>query len=207
MNDPQKPTGLFVLPGLPPLNTRLSVPRALALIFQRVDADDFRRSVCVTSFIRLSDHALYEYKLAQHEATAYRESRNGDSLSISAAMRAVAHLETSLTALHRAACFLMKLGTYPDVQQLTAGREIATGRTRVRLRDMRNAIQHLDGKLCDDEFPVDSPIMLIAQAGFLEVERHRIELDKFVQWLSETQAIAAALAKTASDAPADATPR
>lgn len=196
------PRDLFVLPSLPPLNTRLSIPRARALIFQRADGDDFRRSVCVTSFVRLSDHALLEYEVACKEAAAYRGSRVDNTVDIGAAVRIVAHLETATTALHRAVCFLGRLGRYSDVQQLAAGKQIAKGRTRELLRTMRSAIQHLDDRLCQEDFQREMPIMLIAQAGMLEVEEQRIPLADFVCWLTEIQSIAAALVQQkASDNP------
>lgn len=194
-NQYESPVNLFVLPSLPPLNMRLSVPRARALIFRRADADDFRRSVCTTSFVRLSDHAVHEYKLACDEATAYRESRVNDLVDIGAAMRTVAHLETATTALHRALCFLGRLTTYPDVQKVIAGKQIAKGRTRDTLRSLRSAIQHLDDRLCQEDFPRELPIMLIAQAGMLEVEEQRIPLADFVHWLTEVQSVAATLVR------------
>jgi len=117
----------------------------------------------ITSFIRILDKAICEYHQSRKQLQAYIESANKTILI----MKAVSHLETCVHSLRRC------LHLFERIKQLCIGdsgkqrllRRVIQSKLR-SVRDVRDAIEHMDELIAKNEVAAGQPIaLMISEVG------------------------------------------
>lgn len=125
---------------------------AKTLFIGKVSAD-YKINALASTYMRLVEAALVEYRLARPQLNAFWNTH--DSFNLSAMHRAISHFETCLTNMHRAiSCFVRfrRRPEVPDELRATLNKEkpeFIAARVSDRLREMRNAIHHLEERVAD----------------------------------------------------------
>lgn len=199
------------LPDLGPLNTQLMGIWAVHVASGRLGKTFRSGRALVTSFLRLSDHALFSHKLARQaylegdkaavvapEQWTTRERLDSALAAFTSSARATSHLEVAVTSAHRALCFLHDASKVePELRRLIVRKQIRRAGVRRKLSKLRNAIQHLDERVRDDRLK-GNPIAPFIRGNFLRIGERRIRPATLVRWLQEMQATGVAIVRRAS---------
>lgn len=169
----------------------------IRLFAGQLGASTSKERVLAISYIRLVAKAVHDFELAGSANDAAREPLS-DFLS---AIQVTDHLENCIVTLHRTLLFL---NTLKDRGILTADAEhitlkprsapVLATETQKRIRDMRDAILHMDDRIMDGEYIDGTPIALSPRNGRLELESVVIRLDEIANWLDQLSEIAELLA-------------
>jgi hypothetical protein len=202
------------LPDVGALNTKLMGIWAVHVASGRAGTLFLKGRPSVTSFLRLSDHALFSYKSARNaylegdraavlpvDQWTTRESLDAALAAFTSTARATSHLEVAVTSAHRALCFLHDASKVdPDVRRLLTGKAIRRASTRRSLSRLRNAIQHLDERVRENRLK-GNPIAPLIRGHYLRIGERRIRPSTLVKWLQEMQATGVAIIRHTSRPP------
>jgi hypothetical protein len=117
----------------------------------------------IVSFIRILDKTMYEYGQSRQSLQDYIKSRNKTIFL----MKTVSHLETCVSSLRRCLCLFerMKALTFGCPCELRIRRN-RLKRISVLVRQVRNAIEHMDELIARDEIAEGAPIaLMISEMG------------------------------------------
>lgn len=116
-----------------------------------------RVNALTTTYIRLVEAALVEYRLAQLPLKEFWDTHS--SIKISAMHRSIAHLEACITDMHRAIrCFtwLRNNEMVPEGLRILLCTEkptFITDKIAGRLRKVRDAIHHMEERFMNENIP------------------------------------------------------
>lgn len=202
------------LPELGPLNTQLMGIWAVHVASGRLGKAFRSGRALVTSFLRLTDHALFSYKVARQayldgdraavmppDQWTTRERLDSALAAFTSSARATSHLEVAVTSAHRALCFLHDASKVePELRKLLVGKEIRRASVRRKLSRLRNAIQHLDERVRESRLR-GNPIAPFIRGNYLRIGERRVQPVTLVRWLREMQATGVAIVRHASPPP------
>jgi hypothetical protein len=202
------------LPELGPLNTKLLGIWAVHIASGQLGTTFSTGRALVTSFLRLTDHALFSYKTARQaylegdkaavlppDQWTTRERLDSALAAFTSSARATSHLEVAVTSAHRALCFLHDATKIEsELRRLVARKEIRRASVRRKLSRLRNAIQHLDERVRDKRLR-GNPISPFIRGSYLRIGERRIQPATLVRWLQEMQATGVAIIRHASPPP------
>lgn len=126
-------------------------------IFIRSISRSYRVNALSTTYIRLTEAALTEYRLAQAPLKEFWNTH--DSVNLSAMHRSVAHFEACLTDMHRAIRCFIRLRNNQEVPQglrsllCSEKPTFVADRVSDRLRTVRNAIHHIEDQILNGTLP------------------------------------------------------
>jgi hypothetical protein len=147
----------------------VSEPRAavssywLRYLFVGTPSQNRQINALASTYMRLTEAAVVEYGLA---AAALREVwGNHTSVGLGAMHRSIAHFEACVTDMHRAIAAYRRLRSHRDRDPLSVHVAVLkpsflSDRVANRVRNMRDAIHHLEEKLDKGEVADGQPIAI-----------------------------------------------
>jgi hypothetical protein len=137
----------------------------LNVIFTGNRPDTYQIHAITTTYVRLVEAAFAEYRQGRSYIYATWVHRDPATIPIGTHNLACASFESCLTNMHRAVRCMLKIRGRPDVPQglkdlLAVRPRFAEARVADRIRDVRDAIQHLEGQVLDGTIPENTPFTL-----------------------------------------------
>lgn len=150
-----------VAPDVPELFEQLGTYWLNTMLVNSISPDPSVNAL-VFSYLRLVDGAVAEYRLGLQRINGYYSTHDG--FAWKSAVRSIVHFEHCIPDAHRAIRCFKKLRGHPAVGHLaSAVRQkwsFANDTVADPIRELRDAIQHLDSAIRKGELPPDSPIAL-----------------------------------------------
>lgn len=136
----------------------------LQILFISTPSQNFQINALTTTYVRLVEAALVEYRLGEAKLKEYWNTHS--SINLAAINRSVSHFESCLSDMHRAVnCFrrLRRHKDLPDGLRTVLSAEkprFVADRVSDQLRDFRNEMHHLDELVIDGRLQQGKPIAL-----------------------------------------------
>jgi hypothetical protein len=135
------------------------------IIFTRNRPDTYQIHAIVTTYVRLVEAAMAEYRQGRLLVHAFWNHHG--SLQMSAHNMAAAYFEACLTNMHRAVQCMIKIRGRRDVPEdlkslIPKKPRFTEDRIASRIRDVRHAVQHLEEQVLDGTVPERTPFMIQA---------------------------------------------
>lgn len=151
----------------------------------------------VSNLIRLVDRAIAEYEHGRKAIYDYWHSVV-EEISLVAGVRSVGYFEGSIDALKRAINHITSIRGNKDVPQslkdlLPKNSILLTGSVEHQIREMRNAIQHLEKKLIEGKISPGEPFYLSPEEETLSIGSLSIKYGDLADWLKEAHFLALSL--------------
>ena len=142
------------MPGLSVPRASLVINLAAELMTGTEPVDSFPANGMWINLVRLTDQAIREYAAADAVFAAWE----GNELTITLYYRGIGHLETAITATHRA----VYSGKTLRSQGFGRSAKSMAGRHEKALNELRNVIHHTDSRLRNGRIEEGQPLMLFA---------------------------------------------
>jgi len=136
----------------------------LNCIFNGPISTDYRVNSLVSTYVRLVEASLIEYRLAHVRLGEFWKTH--DSINIGAMNKAISHFEACILNMHRAIRCFVRLRRSPYAPQelkdlLRKDKpSFVADKITDRLANVRDAIHHFDEMILKEEFPEGAPIAL-----------------------------------------------
>ena len=136
----------------------------LQILFISSVSQNFQINALTTTYVRLVEAALVEYRFGQDKLKEYWNTHT--SINLSAMHRAVSHFESCLSDMHRAISCFTRLRRHKDLpgslrQVLSAEKpRFVADHVSDQLRAFRNEIHHLDELVMDGRLQQGQSIAL-----------------------------------------------
>lgn len=148
-------------------------------------------------YVRLVEKAILEYKEARSNLIAFLADGTADHLH-----RAQDHFESCIHALHRALIYFNRLRNFGYKRQdgtpfIPRPRELEVLRETVRkpVRDMRDALEHLDNDILDGTLPEDSPAGPHLGWDIATLGAYKLRYADVTRWIEQLHEFAALLSR------------
>ncbi|HPE12815.1 MAG: hypothetical protein KC544_12940 [Gemmatimonadetes bacterium] len=168
----------------------------VALLKGKVGASQSKERLLSVGFIRLVAKAVDEFN--EGGEAVVRMRLNADLI---AGVRAGSSIENCIVTLHRALLYLDAFKAMGVVQAdgATIGLRprdlpVRAPASRNRIDAMRNAIEHMDERLRNGDYPVGVPVGLTPYKGRLDLEGVSIEVQELAGWLQQLAELARRIA-------------
>jgi hypothetical protein len=145
------------------------------------------------AFVRITARALHDYSRSR-DAVAKLDSGSGDLFT---SIQAFGDFENCVISLQRAVLLLEELKSNgltnfqgDSVPLRPRDLPLFAEEPRRRLKDLRDAIAHVDEKLKKGTFPVGVPPAPWPKNGIIEFGGIKVTLKEFVGWLNQVAGIA-----------------
>lgn len=142
-------------------------------------------SLLLRNALRLIDQSILEYKWALDDFRLFTKFGAVDGF-----FRGQGHLENCVNSTHRAITFLERLRRYKletsdgvHIVPRSKNLEVLTEGVRYRIRDLRNAIMHVDERLVD--FQGGEAVAIHPTDSGVELEGIRITWEELSRWLRQ----------------------
>jgi hypothetical protein len=167
-----------------------------------------------STYMRLVEAAIAEYRLG---STALREVwSDHTSLGLRAMHRSISHFESCVSDMHRAIAAYRRLWSQPDRDPLSAyladqKPAFISDKIAFQVRNMRDAVHHLEEKVVKGEVAEGQPIALkpdgqevphrtepgqtVKTFDRLVIGPHELTFSNIATWLSEMATVAAKIAQ------------
>jgi hypothetical protein len=127
--------------------------------------DDYRSLAIVTSFVRLVEGSLVHYHLARDHV--FNLWNTHTSLALGSHNLSATYFEDCINSMHRAVLCMKRIRSYPEVPAdlkslFPAKPGFTEDAAANRLRNIRDAIQHMDDNVVKGRIPERTPFMLTA---------------------------------------------
>lgn len=186
----------------------------LRYFFVGSPSQSFQVNALASTYMRLVEASITEYQLG---SKALREVwENHTSLGLSAMHRSIAHFENCISGMHRAIAAYRRLRSHPtrdpvsvylaDVKPTFIANKIA-----FQVRNMRDAVHHMEEKLIKGEVEEGQPIALkpdgteaphpteagqiIKTIDHLVIGPYVLRFIEIAEWLTEMSTVAAKVAQ------------
>lgn len=150
------------------------------------------------AFVRMTARALHDYSRSRDSVA---KLENG-SLDLLTTIHAFGDFENCIISLHRALLFLEELKsngltTFQGDSVSLKPRDfpVLASDARGRLRDLRDAIVHMDERIKDGASPSGVPTAPWPKDGVIELEGIRVGLSELVGWLNHVAVVAKRMAE------------
>ena len=136
----------------------------LQILFISSVSENFQINALTTTYVRLVEAALVEYRLGQARLKEYWNTHT--SINLSSMHRAASHFESCISDMHRAILCFRPLRRHKDLpdslrQVLNAEKpRFIADHVSDQLREFRNAIHHLDQRVMKGLLQQGQPIAL-----------------------------------------------
>ncbi len=150
-----KPTSCN-MPSIDDLNHPVIRDYILNWMLRGAGSKDYKTSVYLTSFIRVTDKALAEYNFAK----SCLEEYIGNSNRTSKLFACVSHLETCINSVKRCINFIDKLKSIQNQAVVDRLDRKAINSLKNDFRHIRDAVEHMDNMVFKGEIQKGEPIAL-----------------------------------------------
>ena len=136
----------------------------LNFLFGRSISTNYQVTALASTYVRLVEAALAEYRLAMPKLDEFWNTHT--SLNLGAMHRAISHFESCLSDMHRAINCFTRLRRHKDLPkslQLKLNEQrprFVADQISDQIREMRNAIHHLEEQVMNGTIQVGEPIAL-----------------------------------------------
>jgi hypothetical protein len=185
------------MPSLDHLEISLRSKRDLGKLLGVHAQPSGRARQIADGYVRLVEKAILEYKEARSNLIAFLADGTADHLH-----RAQDHFESCIQALHRALIYFDRLRNFGYKRQdgtpfIPRPRELEVLRETVRkpVRDMRNALEHLDNDILDGTLPEDSPAGPHLGWDIATLGAHKLLYADVTRWIEQLHEFAAVLSR------------
>jgi hypothetical protein len=148
-------------------------------------------------YVRLVEKTILEYKEARADLIRFLAERTVDDLH-----RAQDHFESCIQSLHRALIYFERLRGFGYKRRdgtpfIPRPRELEVLRDTVRtpVRDMRDALEHLDNDILDGTVPEDSPAGPHLGWEVATLGAHKLQYTDVARWIEQLHEFAAVLSR------------
>lgn len=137
----------------------------LKSLFIRTVSSNYQVNALASTYVRLVEAALVEYRLGAENMREFWDPRRGDSLNLGAGFRATSHFENCLSDMYRAANCFRRLRRHRDRDPLSVALNdekpsFATDAVADRFVQMRHEIHHLEELVMDGRVQEGQPFAL-----------------------------------------------
>jgi hypothetical protein len=139
--------------------------RWLGIIVLGNRRDEYKIHAIITTYIRLVEGAYVHYKNARQRAQAFWN--NHASVDMFSHNLSATYFEDCINSMHRAILCMKRIHSYPEVPAdlknlFPKEPQFTAGAVADRIREIRNAIQHMDERVLKETIPENTPFMLMA---------------------------------------------
>lgn len=203
----------FALPEISEPSTAIS-DYWLRYFFVGSPSQNYQVNVLASTYMRLVEAAIVEYQLGSE---ALRKVwSDSSSFGVRAMHRSISHFESCISNMHRAIAAYRRLRSHPDRDQLSVHLAdvkpaFLSDKIANQLRNMRDAVHHLDEKVVNREVTLGQPMALkpdgvevphpteegqtIKTFDRLVIGPHMVKFSDVADWLTEMSAVAAKIAQ------------
>jgi hypothetical protein len=185
------------MPSLDHLETSLRSKRDIGKLLGVHAQPSGRARQIADGYVRLVEKAILEYNEARNILIAFLSDGTADHLH-----RAQDHFESCVQALHRALIYFDRLRNFGYKRQdgtpfIPRPREIEVLRKSVRtpVRDMRDALEHLDNDILDGTLPEDLPAEIHLGWDTATLGTHKLRYTDVTRWIEQLHGFAALLSR------------
>lgn len=170
------------MPELPEKYGNTFLTHLLNVVLAAGGPSDFAAAAYSRNFIRLSDLAIQEYKLARKSLIEYENTPNN---VFSPLFVATSHLEQCISALRRAIRFARHKNG-PRLPKM----DVISAKTAYRIINLRGAIEHTDERLQKGQIRQGEFLMLAVKSNGIELDNKEISYSELADWLTQLQTLA-----------------
>ncbi len=185
------------MPNLDHLETSLRSKRDLGKLLGVHAQPSGRARQIADGYVRLVEKAILEYKEARSNLIAFLADGTADHLH-----RAQDHFESCIQTLHRALIYFDRLRNFGYKRQdgtpfIPRPRDLEVLRETVRkpVRDMRDALEHLDSDILDGTLSEDSPAGPHLGWDIATLGTHTLRYADVTRWIEQLHEFAALLSR------------
>ena len=146
------------------------------------------------SYIRLIDKAVMEYQMARQEF-ADLTADEGSGPRIKPYFRIVDHFENCLNTLNRAIRIAQKFTVMANDTAPITLFEQSVFKESSRIREFRNAIEHVDGKVLGNQIKEGENIFIKINPEYIMLMQVNISYNELAEWIRQLYRLARVLAE------------
>lgn len=177
------------MPDLSGLFAKTSLDVALNRMFCGGGPKDPTSYALLMNFNRVVDILIEDYEAARRSMQEATQA-TGD-VPLHALLSAIGHFESCVTNTLRAIRFAQRLRNKSRGVIVPRKLSVLAGVVEQRVRDLRNAIEHLDGQVTGDDWKPGNPLCLMAHESRIELAGLAIGYSELAQWITDLHALAA----------------
>jgi hypothetical protein len=181
----------WTLPDLSKLDPHLSREHTLKVVFNAAGSPDQQVAVLLKSYLRLVDKGVSEYQAT----TAALAGATTHQLLVAAG-----HLENCVLTMRRALRFAYRLKSLQSAPTPPRQAAIFQARTQESLIRVRDAIEHLDERLLNEQIPDGSPVVLLIDGDNLVIGDITLPARDLAAWLEAMYVFGKAITGFPNDA-------
>lgn len=169
------------MPDLGHLSDKLLLDLMLNIVFQRAGPKDITARVLWINYIRLVDKSVFEYKNARDSLEEYVSTPNEVIYPL---FRCIGHLENCIDSVKRAVFFARKMRRSkesPEINKLS----LLSDATNKKLRNFRDAIEHLENDIINNNISKDNPTMLLIRNSSITLAGEKLSYHELSEWIQE----------------------
>ena len=145
--------------------------------------------VLVANYVRLVDQTLWAYNSARESIQRFVSTPNN---VIGPLFRAASQLETCINTLDRAIRFAQKIRRRQHAPQVGKPRVLSDPVSK-RVRDLRSALEHLEGEILRHEIASGDASILVARNDEIKLGGMQITYGELAGWIRELHTLAQGL--------------
>lgn len=181
------------MPDLSGLPSKTSLDVALNRMFCGAGPRDRVSYALLMNYNRVVDLLVEDYEAARRSMLEATQS-TGD-VPLHALLSAIGHLENCVTTTLRAMRFAQRLRNKSRGVIVPPKLAVLSGAVERRVRDIRNAIEHLDSQLASGNWQASDPLCLMVYEDRLELAGYHIRYGELAQWITELHDLAVSTAQ------------
>jgi len=179
------------MPDLSKLNDMVMLALMLNRALRGGGPKDHISYALVANFIRFADQTLQEYKAARNALLEYINRPNNNVFG--PLFRAIGHCEICLISLNRSINFAKRIQQNRNTLQIPRNLSVLSGAVTERIRNFRNAIEHLDKDILNGKIQKGEPVSLLVNSDSIELLGEEIYFKEIAVWIQELNSLASTL--------------
>jgi hypothetical protein len=120
---------------------------------------------------------------------------NTPSNHISPYIHAVNHVEECLVSLNRCKNYIERIKRSKTIPMVSRSLKVLLRHNEKRITDIRDAIEHMDKDIIQNEIPVDEPIAVLVKSDSVELYGIEIFFSELAEWIQELHSFASSLSE------------
>lgn len=176
------------MPALSELLSKTSLDVALNRMFCSGGPKDRTAYALLMNFNRVVDILIEEYETARRSMIQVTEETG--AVPLSALLSAIGHFETCITTTLRAIRFAQRLRSRSRGAVVPPKLSVLSGTVEDRIRNMRNAIEHLENQIARDDWKPGQPYCLMAYEDRIGLGDDAIRYVELAQWIRDLHDLA-----------------
>ncbi len=169
------------MPDLGHLNDKLLLDILLNIVFGGAGPNDVTARALWINYIRLVDKSVFEYKNARDSLEEYVSTPNKVIYPL---FRCISHLENCIDSVKRAVFFARKMRRNKEIPEINK-LPLLSDATNKKLRYFRDAIEHLENDVVENNISEDNPTMLLIRNNSITLAGEKLSYHELSEWIHE----------------------